>query len=359
MPFVVELNDITESKVDVIINSLGPIGREYGWLCRNILTYADSAQLRSQVSKMNNPVGTITVTEAGELPCKSIIHIVTPFKNDDEDCRKLYKAYKSVLDKTLELGYKSIALALNGTGYNGYTEKESYNAAMEAVADILDKEYELDKNILDIRMISYLHSKRRIEKRAKEYILGAPRIVEREESTREKVVKESLDELEKRILAQNKKWDKFTYNLVKCANYMTEINKDELLQLKRTKFKAHYDFMSDYIYINKINVRVFSKAGLSKERRNQMETKQLTMKKIDIYRLAFITGMSKTEVIQWMLMVGYTFSPSSNLDLFFMDYFDGKFGKVNNLFELEMLSEKYSVQETIQYVDKDDKKLEK
>ena len=117
--------------------------------------------------------------------------------------------------------------------------------------------------------------------------------------------------------------------------------------------------MSDYIYINKINVRVFSKAGLSKERRNQMETKQLTMKKIDIYRLAFITGMSKTEVIQWMLMVGYTFSPSSNLDLFFMDYFDGKFGKVNNLFELEMLSEKYNVKETIQYVDKDDKKLEK
>ena len=42
-----------------------------------------------------------------------------------------------------------------------------------------------------------------------------------------------------------------------------------------------------------------------------------------------------------------------------MDYFDGKFGKVNNLFELEMLSEKYSVKETIQYVDKDDKKLEK
>ena len=359
MPFVVELNDITESKVDVIINSLGPIGKEHGWLCRNILTYADSAQLRSQVSKMNNPVGTITVTESGELPCKSIIHIVTPFKNDDEDCRELYKAYKSVLDKTLELGYKSIALALIGTGYNGYTEKESYNAAMEAVADILDKEYELDKNILDIRMISYLHTKRRIERRSRERILGAPGIVGKAGFTRERNIEWILSTLETSENSQNKKWNKFIYNLEKCAKYMTEINPRELLPLKRTKLKVHYDFMSDYIEIKKINVRIFSKAGLSKERRNQMETRQLTMKKIDIYRLAFITKMSKTVVLQWMLMVGYTFSPSSNLDLFFMDYFDNKFGKVEYLYELDEIAESYEVEEPIQYVDKDDKKIKK
>jgi hypothetical protein len=50
--------------------------------------------------------------------------------------------------------------------------------------------------------------------------------------------------------------------------------------------------------------------------------------------------MSITEAKQFMTLCGYTFSPLIKSDLFFLDYLNGKYGKVETLSELSELSEK-------------------
>ena len=85
MPLGVRFDDVTSCEVDVIVNSLGTKGCVYGRLCENIINTANDPVLKSFVDKQVNPVGTLLVTGAGNLKAKKIIHIVTPFKHQDDE----------------------------------------------------------------------------------------------------------------------------------------------------------------------------------------------------------------------------------------------------------------------------------
>ena len=84
MPLQVKYDDVTTYKVDAIVNSLGVYGNVYGKLCKNIITKAKDDELKAFIDKQHNSIGTVLVTTAGNLNCKNIIHVVTPFKKDDD-----------------------------------------------------------------------------------------------------------------------------------------------------------------------------------------------------------------------------------------------------------------------------------
>lgn len=329
MPFSVRFDDITEYNVDAIVNSLGVKGRILGSVCRNILEKSKDDYLKDFIKKQNNPVGTILITESGKLPCNNIIHIVTPFKKDDDyKNTKLVSAYTSVLRKAIELGYKSIALPFIGTGANGYDENDAYEAVMSSCALILEQEEKENKDILDITLIAYL------KKQDEDEVLKRK---EREEILCNENI--SFIKLEDNNFSKTKcfKDNPLSVNIVSFGAEMGEMNKNELLIPSVKKYYYPYDFVEDYLFQREVDEKIFSQEGLDRRRKNQMKT-QKNLKKIDVYRLAFMCKMNKTEILQFMVVAGHCFSPLDSVDVFFIDYINGIYGNAKSLYELTNLA---------------------
>ena len=118
---------------------------------------------------------------------------------------------------------------------------------------------------------------------------------------------------------------------------MSDIDFDDYLE-PNIKYYKPFDYLEDYIDQHHISEKIFSKAGLDRRRKNQLKSAD-NLKKIDLYRLAFVSGMKKTNLIQFMIVAGHSFSPLSKLDAFIIDYYDGKYGKVDSLYRLTLLAQ--------------------
>ena len=141
MAFCVKISDATKFKGDAVLNSLGIDGRKYGRLCKSIITAANDSSITNFVnSKTNSKPGDIYLTSGGNLKAKNIIHLVTPFKKDDDGNKNLKDAYSAVINFAIEQGYKKICLPLIGTGSNGYSQSESYDAVTSACAEVSELE---------------------------------------------------------------------------------------------------------------------------------------------------------------------------------------------------------------------------
>ena len=117
--------DITTFPGDAIVNSLG--AGEYieqpGRIYRSILrASSDSKALMTKVTEggKNLPFGSVYMTDSFGLPCKKIIHIITPFRRFDRDNSQITKCYEDLLQLALKEGLTSICVPLIGTGANGY-----------------------------------------------------------------------------------------------------------------------------------------------------------------------------------------------------------------------------------------------
>lgn len=114
--------DITKLKCDVIFNSLGVTTTSYGQICRNIVKKANSGDLVKEIASWNGKAepGVIYLTDGYDLPCKKIIHIVTPYFKYDNELFGLEYVYKVALLTAYKKGYKKIGVPIIGTGANGY-----------------------------------------------------------------------------------------------------------------------------------------------------------------------------------------------------------------------------------------------
>ena len=158
MPFNLSLGDITNIKCDAIVNSLGVDASKYGKLCKNIVKKANSNELKLRLDiEKNGKIGSMFLTPGYELKAQKIIHVVSPFRKDDnETCDNLKKVYDDVIGFAIENSFKKIALPFLASGANGYSDEEVYKAAMASIGEILDKEDELKKDIIDITLVMYL-----------------------------------------------------------------------------------------------------------------------------------------------------------------------------------------------------------
>ena len=121
--------DVTKIECDCVVNSLGTTLNVFGSICKAIVTNAHSKEIDDLIK--NHPTANIFdifVTDAGDLNCKKVIHIVMPFKENDRYNNDLKEAFCKVIDKAIELGLKSIAIPKIGTGANGYSINDIYDA---------------------------------------------------------------------------------------------------------------------------------------------------------------------------------------------------------------------------------------
>jgi O-acetyl-ADP-ribose deacetylase (regulator of RNase III) len=94
--------------------------------------------------------GEAVVTTAGKLPAKVLIHTVGPvwkYGNDDE-AAKLENCYKNSLKLAVDNNCKTIAFPSISIGVYNYPKDQAANIAVNAVADFLKTNNDLEKVIL-------------------------------------------------------------------------------------------------------------------------------------------------------------------------------------------------------------------
>lgn len=348
MPFKIKFADITKYKGDAIINSIGLDGRVHGFLCKAILKTADSKELTSIVnSKTKNKVGDIFVTKGYHLPCSNIIHVVSPFKDKDTDNKVLMNIYQSIIDKAIELGYKSIALPFLGTGANGYLDSDAYDAVTSVCADLVEREEQKDIEILDVTLIVKGNQKLMMQQEERDFHIERLKAsnmydeafeYEYESKNQKMIYGVHLHSTTLEQFKKNPEGHKLKRNAYKCVNLYSSLNSKEFMVPEMLPYDCDYEFVDDYINQKNMSDKVLAKHGLDRRLKGKFRDGQ-RLKKIDIYRIGFSLDMPKEIIVQFMMMCNYSFNPQDELDLFYIDYISGKYPKVKTLVELSLLSD--------------------
>lgn len=292
--------DITKANTECIVNSLGTHVKEMGNICHAIYDAALSKELEDYINK--NSVGNvfdIIVTSAGKLPSKHIINIVMPYKYEDTNNELLRKAFSLVIDKAIELKYKSIAIPYIGTGANGY----DYDDIHEALNDVMFN-YQYKQGIeIDIISVRY-HS------------LNKTRDVRDEEMIKER---RSRGGYSTSFCIKND----YTIDNVGKIQDAIRRNYNKYDELKVDILCSPADFIRAAIKqrggYNKVSeIREI----LNSNARKNIASFKKTIKKEEIYSTSIILELNFTQIIQYMEISGYTFSPSTkdNLDINVFNY---------------------------------------
>jgi O-acetyl-ADP-ribose deacetylase (regulator of RNase III) len=338
MPISIQFGDITEFNGDAIINSLGINGAAYGRLCRNILEKCANKDVIEFInSKTHSDIGQIYITDAGKLNCRKILHIVTPFRHmDDNKKTKLHEAYKSIVDECIKQGFKNVAIPFIGTGANGYKDEDAYSAVDSAMLYLVNREEKENKELLNLSLIIF-------DKRKK--ISQTDEI----EMHREK----KLYNIRHTNINNKKTYYKdssIVKGLVECCTSFANINIEDLFVPEfEKKYKTPIDYIDDYIDCKGLkDLDVYSGQFWSKQQRYVLRTNTFkNLKRIDMFRLIYSSGMNFTEAVQFMTLCGHSFSPVNKLDCFFLDYLKGRLGKITNIAQLGIAALNYGVEENL------------
>ncbi|MCS6989823.1 MAG: O-acetyl-ADP-ribose deacetylase [Chloroherpetonaceae bacterium] len=144
MEILVKQGDITEERVDAIVNAAnsslmggggvdGAIHRKGG---PKILE--ECRKIREREPYKNGlPTGEAVHTSGGNLPCRYVIHAVGPVWQGGSagEAQSLRNAYLNSLKLAESLGAKSVAFPNISTGAFGYPKDEAAKIAIQAARD--------------------------------------------------------------------------------------------------------------------------------------------------------------------------------------------------------------------------------
>lgn len=140
MPLLMIRNDITNMRVDAIVNPANPelrMGRGTSWA---IYSAAGEEELTAACRKIGGcEVGTAVLTKGFALPAKFIIHAVCPpWTDGGEQNKKILKnAYFSALQLAKEYGFQSVAFPLLSSGFYGWPKAEAFHLATTVISEFL------------------------------------------------------------------------------------------------------------------------------------------------------------------------------------------------------------------------------
>ena len=335
--------DITKADTECIVNSLGTNLQSLGQICRSIMLASKSQELRDFInSKEEAKVFEIVVTGAGELPTKHIINIVMPYKYFDKNNEQLKKAFSLVIDKAIELKYKSIAIPYIGAGANGYKYEDIHRALNDVMFN-----YQYKKDIaIDILSVRYFARNRSMENELEDINIRMIRRLQENSSERERMFNQlgltdiTQEEFENRIadyLDTNPNELFVNYLNTNQARYSKKefkySTKDGIknVNLIQDTIRRNYRVQDELVFKDLYSPADFIRAAIKKaggydEVRNlpnvlsESAIKNIArfskhIKKEQLYASAVILKLNFTQVIQYMEISGFTFSPATKCDL--------------------------------------------
>ncbi len=152
MPFKIIRNDITQMKVDAIVNAANTDLAPGGGVCGAIFKAAGYDALAAECAKIGHcDTGRAVCTKGYKLPSKYIIHTPGPIYFDGKHGEEglLYSCYKSSLELAKARRVKSVAFPLISAGIYGYPKAEALKVATNAVMDFLAE------NEMEIYLVVY------------------------------------------------------------------------------------------------------------------------------------------------------------------------------------------------------------
>lgn len=155
--------DITESKVDVIVNAANSHLSHGAGVAGAISSAAGPGLDRESEELVERdgpvPVGDVAVTGAYDLEARRVIHAVGPRYGMEEgsDSELLASAYRSSHEKALELGARSIAFPVISGGIFGYPMDEATKIAIDTSAPFADR-LEITFVAFGVEILSHLEA---------------------------------------------------------------------------------------------------------------------------------------------------------------------------------------------------------
>ncbi|XP_053554016.1 protein mono-ADP-ribosyltransferase PARP14 [Bombina bombina] len=139
--------DLTRHCVDVLINAANEDLEHIGGLALSLLNAA-GPKLQTDCDKIIKKMGKIKVgdsviTDAGNLPCKQVIHTVGPRwnANSQPKCQRLLRnAIQSSLALAAENGHSSIGIPAVSSGIFGFPEDLCVHTIVESVQQFVDRQ---------------------------------------------------------------------------------------------------------------------------------------------------------------------------------------------------------------------------
>ncbi len=112
--------DLTESKVDVIVNAANSYLKHGGGVAGAIVRKGGNIIQEESNSIGYVPVGQCSITSAGSLKAEYVIHAVGPRWGEGDEENKLKNAVNSVLNLAAEKGFESISIPAISAGIFGF-----------------------------------------------------------------------------------------------------------------------------------------------------------------------------------------------------------------------------------------------
>ena len=142
--------DITELAVDAIANAANTELRHGGGVAAAIAR-AGGQSIQADSDRLAPiELGDAVATEAGELPCRWVIHAATMELGGPTSAQIIRKATASTLRAAEELGARSLALVAFGTGVGGFPLDEAALIEVEEVRRHLEGDSRLERVVFAV-----------------------------------------------------------------------------------------------------------------------------------------------------------------------------------------------------------------
>lgn len=300
MPLLLVRNDITEMKVDAIVNAADPYLKEGGGVCGAIFSKAGRERLKEACDSLSPiKVGEAVITSGFDLKSKYIIHAVGPIydENNKERCKQLlFSAYTNSLKLAYQNKCKSIAFPLISSGIYNYPKREAIDVAREAISKFLLK-HDMDVFLVLFDRKAFILS-RKLQDDIDSYI-------------DDNYVKEHTDE--------NRRFEiSFNFITTKTAPCLAKPSKESSLDDMLDDIED--DFSSTlFRFIDEKNltdVEVYKRANMDRKLFSKIRSNEdYIPKKKTILSLAIAIRLDLEETDILLASAGYTLSHSNKFDL--------------------------------------------